>query len=510
VVLLARFLIALLVWPPCGNAQTAASSYPIHGTFLNFYRLLTPELWGLEFQKMKDFDIDTVVLISIGHLQPDAADPLGYRLAPDGLLYPSLYLPAAEHPPTDTLEMILSRADQQSMKVLVGSLQTAQDWTDGTEFNALHAYNHRVALEILQRYGRHPSLRGWYFTQEIWMNWVRYYGEDYYGTHLMADWVSDMRSIDPGKVTSGVLVVKKTGQGVMPGLSASELQAWTARFVQAVRPDVLMAEDGAGAGNGAPSIADLPVYFGALSTGIRISGTNTRLWGVTETFAQIPGLSGEQYPPAAIARIQRQLQAVQPYVAGYISWIFGDDLSPQAAHYPVQASELGRRYRYLFKPQTIPDDDVIPIVHYWYLTAPDARYPDSAVIPKLSDRTGGACCGGSLDSWVGFADARYNSASARIVADLQSVRSIRQARALVLSWTSAGVYHPDRMEVDVSTDGMNWNSLGMTNSFPTDAPNFAVMWGEVTGSASARYVRWTFRYHQWLMLAEFEVIGPPP
>ncbi|MFN0104715.1 MAG: hypothetical protein ACKV2U_21835 [Bryobacteraceae bacterium] len=30
-----------------------------------------------------------------------------------------------------------------------------------------------MAQEIVAAYGHHPSLEGWYFTQEIWMNWVK-------------------------------------------------------------------------------------------------------------------------------------------------------------------------------------------------------------------------------------------------------------------------------------------------------------------------------------------------
>jgi hypothetical protein len=59
----------------------------------------------------------------------------------------------------------------------------------------------------------------------------------------------------------------------------------------------------------------------------------------------------------------------------------------------------------------------------------------------------------------------------------------------------------------VSQDGSNWTSFGSANSFPADTQDFAVMWGEATGSASARYIRWTFTCQQWLFLAELEIGG---
>lgn len=70
------------------------------------------------------------------------------------------------------------------------------------------------------------------------------------------------------------------------------------------------------------------------------------------------------------------------------------------------------------------------------------------------------------------------------------------------------------MTVEVSSDGVNWTLFGSTNSFPNDTLDFAVMWGEVGGFATARYVRCTFSHIAWLFLSELEVLGvpsaPPP
>jgi hypothetical protein len=325
----------------------------VQGTFLNFYRDLTPAQWGLEFDYMQEAGIDTVVALSVGRLRSDSADPLGFSLAPEGLLYPSRYLCASQPVKEDKLEMILSLADERGMDVFLGSLQTEMDWTVGTEFPALRAYNRRVAAEILERYGRHRSLQGWYFTQEIWMNWLKYYGPAYYGTRLLADWVSDLKSLDPAKSTSAAPVIKKIGTGPMPGLSAPELQRLTGSFLKATALDVLMPQDGIGAESGAPSINELPSYYRAMALGVEAAGTKTALWDTLETFRAVAGVGGERYPPADASRIKQQISAVGPYVSGYVSWIFGDDLSPQATYYPVEASELNRQYKSLFAPNSL-------------------------------------------------------------------------------------------------------------------------------------------------------------
>jgi hypothetical protein len=83
------------------------------------------------------------------------------------------------------------------------------------------------------------------------------------------------------------------------------------------------------------------------------------------------------------------------------------------------------------------------------------------------------------------------------------------AYPLTLSWAPSAIYHPAQVDIAVSQDGSNWSAFGSTNSFASDTQDFAVMWGNVTGSTWARYVRWTFTYQGWLFLAELEAIGPP-
>ncbi len=492
------------------SSSNPGPAYPVRGTFLDFYRNLTPDLWALEFQYMKQLSVDTIAIVSVGQLQANSDGT--YSLSPTGLLYPSNYLPPTQRPADDRLELLLSLADSQGMNIYLGSLQTATSWSDGTEFSAIRQWNKQVESEILQRYGRHPSLKGWYFTQEVWMNWVKYYGganydaSAYYGTSLMANWVADLKSLDPTKLTTAAVVFKETGSGSMPGLAPSELQQWMSSFLATTKLDIIMPQDGQGAQQGAPSIADLPGYFAAMAAAAQSVG-NVALWSTTELFSYAANLGAEQYPPADASRVQQQVSAVRPYVTGYVGWIFGNDISPQATYYPVEASELGRRYRYLLN-QTTPNYDYIPIQSYQSSSPPSSQYPDSST-PKLTDRTGGGYNDAyTLATWVGYANNGYGETTLQITGDLGSVKTIAQARALSMSWIAAGVFHPDQMAVETSQDGVNWAPFGSTNSFPPDAPGYSVMWGEADGSAAARYVRWTFSYREWLMLAELEVIGP--
>lgn len=334
-------------------SPSVSGDFPLLGSFLNFYRDMPQALWSKEFDWMASVSINTVVVQAVGSLKPDSSDSTGYSLSSEGLLYPSALVNAADRPTTDRLGMILSLADARGMKVYLGSLGTYSDWTTGVEFNALRKYNLLVAQEVLANYGNHPSLAGWYFTQEIWMNWVKYYVQQsasYYGTTLLANFVSDMRSADPTKPVSAAVVIKETGWGAMPSMSAGEVQTYTTSFLQATGLQILAPQDGAGAETGAPPISDLPAYFQAAANAVAAVSPQSVLWSTVETFSAVSGVDPAQYPPGSAARIQQQVNAVRPYVSDYVSYIYGDDMSQQATYYPVEASALNRDYQSRSRP----------------------------------------------------------------------------------------------------------------------------------------------------------------
>ena len=63
--------------------------YPITGSFFLFDRVLTAEQTKEELQQMRSLGMDTVVVFSVGMLEASAGDPTGYKVAANGLRYPS-------------------------------------------------------------------------------------------------------------------------------------------------------------------------------------------------------------------------------------------------------------------------------------------------------------------------------------------------------------------------------------------------------------------------------------
>jgi hypothetical protein len=395
-------------------SPSVSGDFPLLGSFLNFYRDMPQALWAKEFGWMNGVSVNSIIVDALGSLKPDSSDPTGYSLSAEGLLYPSMLVDPADRPTTDRLEMILSLADTYAMKVYLGSLQTYADWTTGQEFNALSKYNLLVAQEIVANYGHHPSLAGWYFTQEIWMNWIKFYqsnwglgigcawmdytGNTYYGTTLLANYVADMKAVDPTKPVSAAIVFKETARGCMPSMSASEVQSYTTSFLQASGLEILAPQDGQGAGNGAPPLSDLPSYFQAFANAVAAAGPQTVLWSTVETFSSIANYGPAQYPPGDALRIQQQVNAVRPYVTGYVSYIYGDDMSQQATFWPVEASALSRSYQSRSRPSTVPDTPHLDIASYQSSPPPYSSYADPTG-RHLADHTGGGYDEYNLSDW---------------------------------------------------------------------------------------------------------------
>ncbi len=114
-----------------------------------------PAEWEYDFQHMKAAGIDTVILIRCG-----------YRKF---LTYPSAYL-LKKHtcfsPPLDLVELFLSLADKYGMNFYFGLYDSGRYWDTGDVTSEIDD-NKYVTEEVWQKYGHHPSFKGWYLSMEI-------------------------------------------------------------------------------------------------------------------------------------------------------------------------------------------------------------------------------------------------------------------------------------------------------------------------------------------------------
>jgi hypothetical protein len=498
------------------HQEATWGALPIQATFLNFYRDFDEELWAREFDEMAANDIRTVVVVSAGHLEPASGGVGGFGLSRDGLLYPSQHAVPGD-PVTDRLAWLLNLADQRNMKVYVGSLQTYGPWKDGQELAALRAYNRLVVREILQQYGQHPSLAGWYFSQELWLNEVKVElaqtGQSI-GVDVMRNFILDARAADPTRAVIAAPFFKELEVAGIPGLSPAELQAVTLAVLNQTGLDLLAPQDGIGAGDGAPTESTLGAYFEAFRAACDGATKPATLWSTVETFWNNGNLNNAAWPPAPRDRIARQIEKVRSSVGGYVEWIYGNDQSKRATYYPVEASRLQFELGSTLTPEQRPFRTKVPIASYAYDPQPSASYPDASA-NKLTDSAGGGYAA-NLDAWAGIPEVppagETDPHVARIVADLGQQHVLTGIRVLTLSWTDAGINHPASLTVQVSSDGVSWQDFGSVGTGSPNKPFFSIGWSEVNTPipVEGRYIRLSFYHHGWMFISEVEAVRNEP
>jgi len=129
-------------------------------------RKLTEDDWRQQIRGMHSLGMDTVVIQESFRNQEyygrNSISSTGYK----GLAYyPSTLFPGrAQVAAHDALEAILSEADKLQMNVFLGVGMYA--WFD---FSAASLdWHKKVAEELWQRYGHHPSFYGWYVSEETY------------------------------------------------------------------------------------------------------------------------------------------------------------------------------------------------------------------------------------------------------------------------------------------------------------------------------------------------------
>ncbi len=114
-----------------------------------------PAEWARDFQHMKAAGIDTVIVIRSG-----------YRRF---ITYPSAHLMnqlGCYAPPIDLIELFLTLADKHQMNFYFGLYDSGQYWDTGDMQHEIDV-NRFVIDEVWNRYGHHPSFKGWYLSMEI-------------------------------------------------------------------------------------------------------------------------------------------------------------------------------------------------------------------------------------------------------------------------------------------------------------------------------------------------------
>ncbi len=506
-------LLALTTLPaflPILQGQVREPSFT--GSFVKFDRnFTTVEMWQRELAAEAALGHRILILPGDGTLMPSSEDDTGFTVNPQTLLYPSDIFPALPSRP-DELGMLLTAADQFGMQVFIGSLQTYGVWSNGDEFDALHKYDILLAREILARYGAHPSFNSgggnWYFSHELWLNWVKFYGPAYYGIGELETYVAHMKALAARARVIEAPVFKKTGTAVMPGVSAAEAGRYLALLASRSQVDIVAPQDGAGAQAGAPDVSELGDYYSQMRATLEtsVAAGIVQLWTTAETFqAAAPGTeSANGWQPAPISRIRQQIAAEAPYVSQIIQFVYGWDMSPEATYTPVEADTLLARYSDTFVTISLAGGSVS------YSVSPSPSYPDTFP-SKLTNGTGGGFGQSLTTDWVGFSG--HPTGAVTVTVDLGGPKRFTGVQALFAGSTLSGIYFPHSVVTEYSSDGgFSWFPLGSPNnqSLEIDTPPlYAVRWLNATNRTPiiASRVRVTVTFQEWLFIGEIKVLG---
>ena len=139
----------------------AMKGMPIKATFLDEISWDIPhQNWGVkewdqDFKAMKRMGINTVVMIRAG-LGKWITAPFKTLVGKENVYYPSV----------DLVEMFLTLSDKYKMNFFFGMYDSGKYWQEGL-FQKEIDLNLMLIDEVWEKYGKHPSFKGWYLSQEI-------------------------------------------------------------------------------------------------------------------------------------------------------------------------------------------------------------------------------------------------------------------------------------------------------------------------------------------------------
>ncbi|MCQ2742499.1 MAG: DUF4434 domain-containing protein [Bacilli bacterium] len=133
-------------------------NYPITATFIDEVSIDIPtsnwskKEWIKDLKAMKSVGIDTIIFIRGG---------LNGKC-----IYPSKKFPTFYDESNDFLGYMLDASEKLGINVYVGLYMSNGNWDNG-DYNKLKELNAMFIDEVMERYGHHKNLVGWYLPLEV-------------------------------------------------------------------------------------------------------------------------------------------------------------------------------------------------------------------------------------------------------------------------------------------------------------------------------------------------------
>jgi uncharacterized protein DUF4434 len=242
----------------------------------------------------------------------------------DTAFYPTARHAQVAQPP---LETILTLADELGMTARVGLAHDSAFWSKVKSdpasvvvyLRGLQARSESVARELVPLVQRHRSFRGWYITEEIEdTTW-----KDPRARSALFEYL--------GRLARSVRALKPESSVAISGFSNAEsapatFGAFWTNLLQAAPIDVLMFQDGVGAGK--QGLSFLPLYLAAARDAAQTTGRDLQV--IVEVFTQVNDATHFKAVPAAFDRVSRQIDLAATYssVRGPIAFSIPEYMTP--------------------------------------------------------------------------------------------------------------------------------------------------------------------------------------
>jgi uncharacterized protein DUF4434 len=244
-------------------------------------REFTDDQWKAKITEMSEIGFEYLVLMSVA---------LHGRA-----FYETESLPRYGLAATDPIEAVLAAADESGMKFFIGA-GFFGTWETAME-SSVAADRHRAIEEIARRYAHHRSFHGFYWPKE-----------EEIGPYFSDEYINYVR----GNNRVAKLIVPDAKILIAPyGTNKVQPDDTYARQLEMLGCDYVAYQDEVGVQKS--GVDDTERYYAGLRAA-HDKVPQCGLWADVEVFE----FEGEVYTsallPAPFSRIQRQLQAVSPYV----------------------------------------------------------------------------------------------------------------------------------------------------------------------------------------------------
>ena len=387
--------------------------------------------WAVELANMKSVGINTVIISTSCYLTT--------------AYYPGCSL-AGVTSFQQPLEKILNGADSTNMKIILGLYYDADWWTllgDTTYLAQLYQKDSAVFNDLWSLYSTHPSIMGWYLVQETDNN--MYKVESYrqrYVNYFLKPITDYIKTKAPATKISVAPYFYPAGDSAV-----NYGNWWVKTFTEVPNLDILMPQDGVGAGGYPYSF--VTSYFKELKRAC--DSTNRSMWSDLEIFDNT-----STWGPTPISRVTTQLAIEQPYVQAFTCWEYSYYLSPLRG---VAEDQLHSDYLEYLYGTASGYSNIAKGKSYTVSPTPTAPYPDDTF--KLTDETTAFNYPNSIGWW--------NPASRPvIVLDLGTVKNdIFELRGYSMFSYTAAVDTVSYMVASTSNDGINYTFRGNLTALDT-------------------------------------------